>query len=734
MGAIEAKKKDDILEFGKSFGLGFYRVTLEGRFIECCPIARKIFDISPAETDLSKYSITDYYISPEERDARVFDLLENSDKPYCGTLSIRVKNEDKILFDICRYDTTYSSEGNFFGYIWEIENMSILPQMVSSFPMGFYEVDQSGKILRVNKKMLEILKYSNEELLKRNINALYEDENDLVKFTEEIKTKGFAQQKLRLKDANTEIIEVECFSKNINEYGLARWGLLIDITERERLTRLLSKLPTGVYYIENMRIKWCNVHFAQIFGYGTVKECIGKDPIDSFVDKDDGPKYLNALEEADISNRPLQNYEIRIKQANSGRQITIAVDSHLVKDINGKTIGREGTIRDVSEKKELEYKLAGAEDRMKKMTEDINKLIHTFLHPVIKFAGNASLLHQVGNILQKSMLPGLSQDFNFRESGQKLLMELSEIKDNIPDEDKESPHMCFSNEDEFARFVVTDLKKAFSQIINILDYSLKEKKSDILLDRDVRDTALRVLEELSKAEFSKRTFLRDLIKPGFIEFLEGILFTYLIRDARILVGETELMKREVEALRNYIGLKQERKYMFVKQDIGKILESNMELFKAVLAEEKITIDYEKTGDLTAEISPNDIERVICNLFHNAKKYSHRGTGRYVKVRAKEIPRGVEFFIQSYGIPIKKEEIESGKIWEFGYRGELVYAIDRDGTGVGLTDAKEIIEAHGGEIFLSSIPAVDEGNQQQYKTPYVTRVTIKLPKIARKTRG
>ncbi|HLP48057.1 MAG TPA: hypothetical protein VK469_19090, partial [Candidatus Kapabacteria bacterium] len=72
-------------------------------------------------------------------------------------------------------------------------------------------------------------------------------------------------------------------------------------------------------------------------------------------------------------------------------------------------------------------------------------------------------------------------------------------------------------------------------------------------------------------------------------------------------------------------------------------------------------------------------------------------------------------------------INSGKIWEFGYRGELAYESARDGAGVGLADAKEVIKAHGGKISITSKPRGNESNSPQYKVPYLTTVIIRIPR-------
>jgi signal transduction histidine kinase len=236
-------------------------------------------------------------------------------------------------------------------------------------------------------------------------------------------------------------------------------------------------------------------------------------------------------------------------------------------------------------------------------------------------------------------------------------------------------------------------------------------------------------------KFFEENRLKSFIHTDFIMFLQGILFNYLKRSSTILMGETEIMKREMEALRSYIGAKKKREYNFKKHDIGEILEENVDRFKPVLLEENIEIEYKSSGNLEAEISKNDIDRVICNLFVNAKKYSYKGKRRFVKVKAREMQPGnhVEISIQSFGVPIKKEEIENRKIWGFGYRGEMAYAYDRDGIGAGLTDAKDVVEAHQGEITITSEPAakLKENGNPGYNIPYLTTVIINLPKTMKR---
>lgn len=718
-------EKDEILKFAKCLGLGFYRVTKEGQFVECDKKAREIFGIPQDEKTLSKYSITQLYAAPAERGMRIDRLIYDKSEPLCGTLYLRIKGENKLLLDICRFDESYEDEGTFLGFVSGIEESTIFPKMFNTFPMGLYEVNEEDRIVRVNKKLVDILKYTNKkEILAKHFKDICEDEKKWEIFNNSIKKQGSAQDILRLRDANQKIIEVECFSQLINEFGTARWGMINDVTERESYVRIVEKMPTGFFHIEyaendenheHERLIQCNDCFAQILGYLTKEETIGVNLTKKHhPDKKESEKFFKELHNADKRGKPLLNHRFKTNKVN-GEPIHISVDVHLVKDSNGNVIGREGTIRDITE----ELKIWDKEEWFKQTTKNTNEIIHAFLHPVIKFAGNSELQHQVINALLKTIPMDMPDISDRKKLGEILKEKLNDIKQNL------------KNNEDIDPLVISNLEEKISKIINVFDYSLQTEESNILLERKIRDTALWMLEELIEIGYFDQSSLKSLVNEDFIPFLQGILFNYLNQSTNILRGETEMMKREMEALRSYFGEKKKREYIFSKQNIGKILEENIERFKPVLQLENIEIEYKSSGNLDAEISANDIDRVICNLFHNAKKYSFKGKRRFVKVKARELQplNQVEISIQSFGIPIKKEEIDSGIIWEFGYRGELAYAFDRDGVGAGLTDAKDVVEAHQGEINITSHPPekFKENQTPGYQIPYLTTVKINLPK-------
>jgi PAS domain-containing protein len=164
--------KKEIVRFAEFLGFGFYRVTEKGLFVECDSKAREIFGI-PLDVDeenLSKYSITELYVTPADRERRKRRLLENKSEPLCSTLSMRIKRKNMLLFDMCWCDGFSQDQTVFAGLVSKIEESTLFPQMFETFPMGLYEVDNTDKIVRVNRSLLEIFQYKRDtELLGKNI-------------------------------------------------------------------------------------------------------------------------------------------------------------------------------------------------------------------------------------------------------------------------------------------------------------------------------------------------------------------------------------------------------------------------------------------------------------------------------------------------------------------------------------------------------------------------------------
>jgi signal transduction histidine kinase len=94
-----------------------------------------------------------------------------------------------------------------------------------------------------------------------------------------------------------------------------------------------------------------------------------------------------------------------------------------------------------------------------------------------------------------------------------------------------------------------------------------------------------------------------------------------------------------------------------------------------------------------------IEETLTNMLFNAVKYTPDGG----QVRLEAVPDGdfIKVRISDTGIGIPPAELP--RIFEEFYRAENARAVERDGTGLGLAFAKEVVERHGGCIWVENNP-------------------------------
>ncbi|HQU60318.1 MAG TPA: HAMP domain-containing sensor histidine kinase, partial [Saprospiraceae bacterium] len=126
---------------------------------------------------------------------------------------------------------------------------------------------------------------------------------------------------------------------------------------------------------------------------------------------------------------------------------------------------------------------------------------------------------------------------------------------------------------------------------------------------------------------------------------------------------------------------------------------------------------------------NDLLRALLNIVHNAIKYSwsRRGSASvFVQIEGKQDPSQVYLSIENWGVPITQQELEEGLIFKVGYRGINSSDRRRPGTGLGLYDAKKVVQKHQGKLMITSVPSL--GNAPEgYSNPFITTVSIQLPR-------
>lgn len=131
---------------------------------------------------------------------------------------------------------------------------------------------------------------------------------------------------------------------------------------------------------------------------------------------------------------------------------------------------------------------------------------------------------------------------------------------------------------------------------------------------------------------------------------------------------------------------------------------------------------EKGVSLTAQISPelspikideDRISQVLLNLAGNALQYTP--TGGSVHITALKQPAEVQIAISDTGIGIPPEDLVN--VFTRFYRVDKSRSRPGGGSGIGLTVAKHMVEAHGGHIWAES-PGIGKGSIFIFTLPAV----------------
>ena len=110
----------------------------------------------------------------------------------------------------------------------------------------------------------------------------------------------------------------------------------------------------------------------------------------------------------------------------------------------------------------------------------------------------------------------------------------------------------------------------------------------------------------------------------------------------------------------------------------------------------------------ASVDRTRMRQVFANLLDNAIKYTGEGGGVTVSIREEPNQAIAIFHDTGIGIPVEEQD----KIWWRLYRGDK--SRSQRGLGLGLSLVKAVVEAHGGEVSVSS--EVNKGSEFKVRLP------------------
>lgn len=252
----------------------------------------------------------------------------------------------------------------------------------------------------------------------------------------------------------------------------------------------------------------------------------------------------------------------------------------------------------------------------------------------------------------------------------------------------------------------TDLERKVTERTEDLD---KSRKAILHMMKNLKQdiTKLQAVDRM-KTEFLAVISheLRTPLTPikGYISMFLGELYGKLApqykRAAGIIQKQSDHLLGlidsvlDVSRLERGVSMELKKEPVSVRAILDELMEAMQPQFEARQIKTKINLPK----DLPTMIAePNKIRRLLTNLLGNALKFTP--LNGYIEIIGIKEDGTIQLQVIDNGIGLEKDRLE--KIFDKFYQVDGTYTRAAGGVGLGLTIAKEIVEAHGGKIWAES---------------------------------
>lgn len=214
--------------------------------------------------------------------------------------------------------------------------------------------------------------------------------------------------------------------------------------------------------------------------------------------------------------------------------------------------------------------------------------------------------------------------------------------------------------------------------------------------------------DLEHAEQLRRNLIADVAHElrtplsniqGYLEAIRDRVMKPNAATIRSLNEEAVLLSRLVDELQELsLAEAGELKLVYQAEDVTKLLKQAVTPWQPKVAAKEISLSLDLPDNLPlVNIDWQRVNEVLHNLLENAVAYTHKGGT--INVAAMTQGDWVEVCVSDTGEGIPAEDLPH--IFERFYRVDKSRARATGGSGLGLTIAKRLVEAHGGKITVQS---------------------------------
>ncbi|MBW6469774.1 MAG: cell wall metabolism sensor histidine kinase WalK [Methanosarcinaceae archaeon] len=220
---------------------------------------------------------------------------------------------------------------------------------------------------------------------------------------------------------------------------------------------------------------------------------------------------------------------------------------------------------------------------------------------------------------------------------------------------------------------------------------------DITEIKKIEEMKNNIISNISHELRTPITIMRGFIEVAMNENDLDKRNEYLSRAINAIDRQNRMVQDLIETA---MGEIKSIKLVFENVDFKDVLDTSLKDVEPKANLSNIDIKTELEKDLYLYADPQQMTYVFTKLMDNAIKFTKNG-GR-IEISAKYTNDGfVEVCVKDTGIGISKENVS--KIFDKFFQVDATTTRKYSGSGVGLTISKNIIEKHGGQIWVESDP-------------------------------
>jgi signal transduction histidine kinase/class 3 adenylate cyclase/DNA-binding NarL/FixJ family response regulator len=259
----------------------------------------------------------------------------------------------------------------------------------------------------------------------------------------------------------------------------------------------------------------------------------------------------------------------------------------------------------------------------------------------------------------------------------------------------------------------------------------KELEKERLLNEKLNRADKLKDEFLANTSHELRTPLTGII--GITESLQdgvaGIPTDEMKSNLSLIISSAKRLSSLVNSILDFSKLKIHELQLSIKAiDLRTITEVVIQISQPLIKGKSLTLINEIDPSISlVEADEERLYQIMHNLIGNAIKFTDKGT---IQVAAVEKPDVVQVCVKDTGIGIPEDKIE--EVFKSFEQVDASVTREHGGTGLGLTITKQLVELHGGKIWIES--KVGQGTSVNFTLPKSTedkstvRESQKLSKI------